>query len=133
MSLLDDLGLFLVLSALAYLVPTSADAHSVGLMDGATLKSHLESAQRVRNGAGHDDDALKAQFVYGYIAGIVDALNDDTSGHFFCQPPSVTPQKDAQIVLDYIDANLVAFRLAENASQYVFDALGAVFPCSKPR
>lgn len=99
-----------------------------GIIDGAALKSYLESAQRVHTGRAHGDDISHAQFVYGYLVGIVDALNNDR--HFFCQPLSVSKEKDAEIVLKHMETNpaMEIMGLHENATLYVIDALGIAFP-----
>jgi hypothetical protein len=106
-----------------------------GFVDGAKLKLDLESAFRVWSGNAEGDDVENLLFVVGYISGIVDALNNDTSGHFFCQPPNVTPQRDAEIILDYIksrgDSAYARNMLRENATLYIFDALGTAFPCKR--
>jgi hypothetical protein len=114
--------------------PLIAAAHP-GFIDGAALKANLESARRVQAGKAGGDDTRKAQFVYGYISGIVDSLNNDTSGRYFCQPPSVTAERDAEIILNYIDAHpaLMPLMLPGNGTLYVFDALGEAFPCTRKR
>ena len=112
--------------------PETASAYP-GYFDGVTLKSYLESARRAHAGKAYGEDARRAQFVYGYIVGIVDALNNDTAGHFFCQPLSITKERDAEIVLQYMDANpaVLSIMVGSNATLYVFDALGDAFPCKK--
>jgi hypothetical protein len=122
----------LMLFAVLCGVPAISIAYP-GFMDGAMLKSSLASAKRVRAGKPFGDDIRKAEFVYGYISGIVDALNNDTSGHFFCQPSSVRVEEDAKIIRDYIDTHpaVAPIMSSQNATLYVFDALGAAFPCVK--
>ena len=106
-----------------------------GALDGHGLRADLEATRRVHSGNVRPGDLAKSKFVLGYIGGVVDSLNNDTSGHFFCQPPSVTVEQDAVIILRYIAANelLVQISIDDSATLIIFDALGAAYPCPKQR
>jgi Rap1a immunity proteins len=105
-----------------------------GYLDGITLKTELESSIRIRANRAMPGDIDRAAHAYGYISGVVDAFNNDTTGHFFCVPPSVTKEQLADVVLEHIKMRPTLWAVTEksNATFVLFDALGLRFPCKKP-
>ena len=120
--------------ALATISPAPIALAYDGYLDGATLRVALESAKRVRQGSRNIADAKLSAFAYGYIVGITDAFNNDTSGNFFCVPKSLTQAQLAEVVLSYAEKSKSTFDIAyagDNATHLVFEALGAAYRCKK--
>lgn len=104
-----------------------------GLVNGATLKAELEGAFRYSSGHTRAGDAPLAAHAYGDVGGIVDAMNNETAGRFFCVPSKVMPAQPGAAVLDHMNKNSQAFSLlaGNSASLTVFEALGQKFPCKR--